>query len=143
VYSGRREKVVPVSPWAPPLIRLGLSNQRIFAHKVIVSDDDRAAGGPATRPDAAEVYLLEANGSRRSLGLASEASPIKIHGYTIMPWDVRPYTGLHIYRRPGTLLLVAGIFSLLLGLAIALIRRRFSLGTPGAERRISETYLAA
>jgi len=138
-----REKVVPVYPWAPPLIRLGLSDERIFAHRVTAADGDRTGKGTEVKPDAAEVYLLKADGSRRSLGLASEASPVTVYGYTITPWDVRPYTGLHVYRRPGTPLLVAGIFSLLLGLAIALIRRRFSLGTTGAERRVSETCQAA
>jgi cytochrome c biogenesis protein ResB len=129
-----REKVVPVSPWAPPLIRLGLSESRVFAHRVMVSDASNRGRGTEVKPDATEVFLLGPDGSRRSLGLASEASPVNVYRHQITPWDVRPYTGLHIYRRPGTPLLIAGIASLVAGLAITVLRRRISLRDPAGER---------
>jgi hypothetical protein len=123
---GGREKVVPVRPWAPELIQLGLTIQYIFAHKVTSSsfDTKQSNMGTMTKPDTVEVFMIENNNAPRSMGFASAAAPLTISGYTISPWNIRPYTGLHVYQRPGNFLLISGIICLVIGLAITLLRGR-------------------
>jgi hypothetical protein len=133
---GGREKVIPIVPWAPPLIRLGLSTQRIFAHGVTTVGTARDGAEAVARPDATEVFLLEENGERRSLGFATETTPLSASGYAVSVWGIRPYTGLHIYRRPGTPLLVAGIACLLIGLSISLWRRGMNPASAPGEPRV-------
>lgn len=119
-----REKVVPVRPWAPELIQLGLTRQHIFAHKVIRLDNEQSNIDTVTKPDSVEVFMIENNRAPQSMGFASAAAPLTISGYTVSPWNIRPYTGLHVYRRPGNFLLISGIVCLVIGLGITLLRGR-------------------
>ncbi len=119
-----REKVIPVRPWAPPLIRLGLSESRIFAHKATWNGVTGGEVKKAVTPTATEIVLLEEGGSRRSLGLASQANPLDVYGFTVSVWGVRRYTGLHVYRRPETPVLVAGAGLLVAGLLAYYVRWR-------------------
>jgi hypothetical protein len=119
-----REKVVPVMPWAPELIQLGLTTQHVFAHKVSRLGTEQRRFDTVTKPDTVEVFMIENNGAPQSMGFASEEAPLTISGYTISPWNIRPYTGLHVYRRPGNFFLIAGIICLVIGLAITLLRGR-------------------
>ena len=127
---GGREKVIPVIPWAPPLIRLGLSTQRIFSHKVSTIGANREGKETTARPNAAEVFLLEENGKRRSLGFATSTVPLSASGYSVSVWGIRPYTGVHVYRRPGKPILIAGITCLLIGLSITAFCRRPGVAPP-------------
>ena len=79
------------------------------------------------KPNATEVFLLDENGTQKSLGFASEATPLTVYNHTVFPWDIRPYTGLNIYRRSGMSLLAAGLACLVAGLLINLYVGRRSL----------------
>lgn len=128
--------MIPVHPWAPPLIRLGLSNNRILAHKVTPEAAQQRAEEPRI-PTTAEIFLLEEGGTRRSLGSASETKPLQVDGFTISVWGVRPYTGLHVYRRPEKPFLLAGLVTLLVGLVGYVFgwgRRSFRQRNLGEER---------
>ena len=115
---GGREKVIPVIPWAPPLIRLGLTRQHVFADRVTAIESSQEGKEIIKRINAVEVFLVEENGDRQSLGFATETTPLSASGYIVSVWDIRPYTGLHIYRRPGVPIIITGIRCLLIGLAI-------------------------
>lgn len=116
---GGREKVVPVDPWAPPLVRLGLTRQQVFADRVARVGAVGHESMPPERPNAAEIYLVEDTGERQSLGLATETAPVSASGYMVSVWRIRPYVGLYVYRRPGFPILVAGLLCLLAGAAIS------------------------
>lgn len=117
--AGGREKVVPVRPWAPPLITLTPgSSWRIFAHRLTPSGhsgDDALA--EVSAPLLAEVFLLQDDGTSRSLGSAAQDQPLRFGSWTISVGAVRRHTGLHVYSRPERPLLVAGVVTLLVGLA--------------------------
>ena len=123
---GGREKVIPVYPWDPPMIRLGLTRQFVFANRVTAIESNPEGKVTTMRINAVEVFLVEQNGDRQSLGFATESTPVSASGYMVSAWDIRPYTGLHVYRRPGTPFLIAGTVCLMIGLAIfgILIRTR-------------------
>ena len=106
---GGREKAVPVIPWAPPLIRLGLTRQQIFADSATAIETSRDGDEITALPNAVEVFLIEENGDRQSLGFATETAPVSASGYMVSVWDIRPYIGLHVYRRPGKPILITGI----------------------------------
>jgi cytochrome c biogenesis protein len=129
VDPANREKVIEALPWMPPLVRLGLSETRIFAHEVTRVGIDQGDAEAVVKPNAAEVYLLEADGNRESLGFASEEEPLTIYNHTVFPWNIRPYTGLNIYRRSGMTLLVVGLVCLVAGLLINLYVGRRTLGS--------------
>lgn len=133
-----REKVIPVRPWAPPLIRLGLSESRIFAHKVTWNGMIPDGTGKSQTPSATEIVLLEEGGARRSLGLASQTNPLDVYGFTVSVWGVRRYTGLHVYRRPETPVLVVGAGLLVAGLLAYYVRwRRPVFGRRAASGEIA------
>ena len=115
---GGREKVIPVNPWDPPLIRLGLTRQHVFADSVTRVGTSQDNDSATARPNAAEIFLVEANGERQSLGFATETTPVSASGYMVSVWRIRPYTGLRVYRRPGLPILITGIVCLLAGLSI-------------------------
>jgi len=118
---GGREKVVPVNPWAPPLTRLGLTRQQVFADRVARVAETGDDAMPPERPNAAEIFLVEDNGERQSLGPATETTPVSASGYLVSVWRIRPYSGLYVYRRPGFPIIVAGIVCLLAGATAARI----------------------
>ncbi|MEE8326437.1 MAG: cytochrome c biogenesis protein ResB [candidate division NC10 bacterium] len=115
--AGGRDKVVPVRPWEPPVITLGLGNpNRILAHRTSPNgpgdqgiEEDRSAL-------ATEIFLLKEDGTGRSLGLATQSEPLKFGAWTFSVTNIRRYTGLHVYSRPEQPLLIAGIVILITGL---------------------------
>jgi hypothetical protein len=127
---GGREKVVPVNPWAPPLTRLGLTRQQVFADRVARVAANGMDAAPHARPNAAEIFLVEDNGERQSLGLATETTPVSASGYMVSVWRIRPYMGLYVYRRPGFPVMVAGMVCLLAGAAVS----GFVFGRPGRHK---------
>ena len=137
------EKVIPIMPWAPQLVRLGKSTQYIVAHQVTYSKAARSGTNEVPEPDQVEVFLLEENSEPRSLGFTSETTPLSVNGYTVTPWNIRPYTGMHIYQRQGMPLVIAGIISLISGLLITFFLGRRTLasaatiGGRSSENRIS------
>lgn len=134
-----REKVIDVLPWAPPLVRLGLSETRVFAHGVTRIGEEQDDAGEVVKPNATEVFLLNEDGSRQSLGYASATDPVMVYKHTVFPWNIRPYTGLHIYHRPGTPLLMGGFVCLMIGLLITLYKRRTVLLSPPAQPQTGDT----
>jgi cytochrome c biogenesis protein ResB len=128
------EKVVPILPWAPELISLGKSTQRILAHKVTTSEAAKSGTNEVVKPDQVEVFLLDQeSGESRSLGYASVATPVTVNGYTITPWNIRPYTGMHIYQRQGTSLLIGGFICLMTGLLMTLFLGRRTLASSAVK----------
>jgi cytochrome c biogenesis protein ResB len=117
---GDYERVIPIIPWAPQLIRLGITTQYIIAHQVFTTESTKTEDEGIVKPDTTEVFLLEEGNEPRSLGYASEANPLSVNGYTITPWNIRPYTGMHIYQRQGMPLVISGIVCLMAGLLITL-----------------------
>lgn len=112
--AGGREKVVPIRPWAPPLITLGMgSSTRVLTHRLM-----GPGPGLAETTDAlsAEILVLEEGGSVRSLGFASESEHLTYGPWTISVGGIRAYTGLQAYTRPEQPFLVSGILVLLVGL---------------------------
>jgi hypothetical protein len=116
---GGREKVVPVDPSNPPLVRLGLTRQHVFADSVSTIGMTPDIDTTTARPNAAEIFLVEQNGERQSLGFATESDPVSASGYMVSIWGIRPHVGLHVYHRPGQPMLAAGIVCLLAGFLIA------------------------
>jgi len=116
---GGREKVVPVNPWAPPLTRLGLTRQHVYAERVARVAATGNDITPQARPNASEIFLVEDNGERQSLGLATETTPVSASGYMVSVWRIRPYMGLYVYRRPGFPVLVTGLVCLVVGAAVS------------------------
>ena len=116
---GGREKVVPVDPSNPPLVRLGLTRQHVFADSVSTIGMTPDIDTTTARPNAAEIFLVEQNGDRQSLGFATESDPVSASGYMVSIWGIRPHVGLHVYHRPGQPMLITGIVCLLAGFLIA------------------------
>lgn len=117
LQAGGQEKVVPVRPWAPPLITLGLGDDsQIITHRLITDDNGRRGLAKSLSYPAAEVFLLEPGGGSRSLGFATQQTPLRFKAWNISVGTVRRYTGLQIYSRPETSYLVGGVGTLFLGL---------------------------
>jgi ResB-like family protein len=133
-----REKVIPILPWAPELISLGVSKQRLLAHKVTTSEAAQGETDEVVKPDQVEVFLLDQeSGESQSLGFSSETNPLSVNGYTITPWNVRPYTGMHIYQRQGMPLVISGIVCLMAGLLITLFLGRRTLASSSTKTGVS------
>ncbi|MBI3000121.1 MAG: cytochrome c biogenesis protein ResB [Deltaproteobacteria bacterium] len=115
--AGGREKVVPIRPWAPPLITLGLGNpSRIMTHRLTLDGKKEFGFEKVPADAAAEVFLLQEDGSGRSLGFARRTEPLTFGAWTISVANIRRYTGLHIYSRPEMPVLMLGVFTLVVGL---------------------------
>jgi hypothetical protein len=116
--AGGREKVVPIRPWAPPLITLGLGNpSQILAHRLTGDGPGPEGTEDGSGSLATEVFLLQADGTSRSLGFAGQSEPLQFGAWTISVGAVRRHTGVHIYSRPEKPILMAGIVVLMVGLA--------------------------
>jgi hypothetical protein len=122
-----REKVVPIEPWAPPLITLGFGNPtRILAHRLVERPDGKLA---------TEVFHLKPDGTSRSLGWATQRKPAKYGQWEIYVGEVRRYTGLHVYSRPEEPFLLAGFVVLMIGL-VGYFSRWGKAIWPGAKRKV-------
>jgi len=122
---GGREKVVPVYPGSPAVVRLGLTRQYVSTGAVKAIETLRP-GDEAGTAYAAEVFLLEKGGKKQSLGFATEKAPVSASGYMVSIWNVRRYIGLDVYRQPGRPMKVAGYVSLFAAVSVLafLARRR-------------------
>jgi cytochrome c biogenesis protein len=119
-----REKVVPIRPWAPPLISMAGGAHRYMAHRLTYQQPYKE-GDEASSPVATtEIFRLKSDGTAESLGFATEKEPLKIGAYTASIESIRPYTGLHVYRRPEKPFLIAGFITLSAGLFMSFSRRR-------------------
>lgn len=115
--AGGRQKVVPIRPWAPALITLGLGNpNRIMAHRLRAEDSGGVGLSEIPVDPAAEIFLLQEDGTSLSLGFAKEKEPLRLGAWTFSVANVRRYTGVHIYSRPEIPILLLGVFTLLVGL---------------------------
>jgi len=97
-----RESLVPVRPWAPPLVRVG--ERQVMVHSLI------EAGHLS-----AQVFTI-AGEQMMMLGTLSEATPLELDGYTVALGKVSRYTGMTVYNRPHAPVLVAGSLAMLFGL---------------------------
>jgi len=117
LQTGERQKVIPVRPWAPPLITLGLGNPaQILAHRL--STVERGGQGREDSPGSlgTEVFLLQPDGTSRPLGFATQKEPLQFGGWKIFVGTIRRHTGLHVYSRPEKPFLVGGLVTLMVGL---------------------------
>ena len=97
-----REKIVPIRPWAPPLINIG--GREIMAHTV--------TGAEIT---SAEIFAKGDDGID-TLGHVLADAPLAIDRYTLSLGQVRQYTGIQVYSRPQEPVLVAGSVLMFAGL---------------------------
>jgi hypothetical protein len=97
-----REKTIPVRPWAPPMIQAG--GQQLMAHSLM--DEGTAS---------AQLFTI-ADEQMKPLGVVSEGVDFEMEGYSIRLGPFKRYTGLSVYNRPQTPLLVAGCVLMLAGL---------------------------
>lgn len=117
LQAGGREKVVPIRPWSPTLVTLGLGNPfRIMAHRLTVNGNKEFGFEKVPANAAAEVFLLQENGTSRSLGFAGATEPLTFGAWTISITNLRRYTGLHVYSRPEIPVLILGVCTLIVGL---------------------------
>lgn len=98
-----RETLVPVRPWAPPLINV--AGRDVMAHSLMET-------GELT----AQVFAIE-NEQMTLLGTVGSARPLELEGYSLTLGRTARYTGLKIYNRPHAALLLAGSVAMLFGLA--------------------------
>lgn len=112
-----RDRVIPIRPWAPPLVTLGLGNpNQILVHRLTPHGPDGQGIEDGPSALATEAALLQVDGTVRSLGFASQTEPLKFGAWTLSITNIRRYTGLHVYNRPEQPFLIAGIVTLIVGL---------------------------
>ena len=97
-----KEKVIPVRPWAPPIIKLG--ETAVMAHSLVDT-------GVLT----AEIFTL-VDEQMNSLGMVTQQQALDLDGYSIALGQFKRYTGLSIYNRPHAPILVIGCLAMLFGL---------------------------
>jgi len=96
------ENTIPVKPWSPPIIKMG--DTQIMAHGLMET------GRPGV-----QLLTLD-DGQVKPLGTISRGQSLEVKGGSIALGDVRRYTGLFIYNRPQTPILVLGCLAILFGL---------------------------
>ena len=97
-----KEKVIPVRPWAPPMVNVAEAS--IMAHSLVDT-------GTLT----AEIFTVD-DEQIVSLGVIKENRPLDFKGHSIALGRYKRYTGLSIYNRPHAPILVAGCLAMLFGL---------------------------
>jgi hypothetical protein len=134
------EKVIPIRPWAPPLITLGFGNQtRILAHRLVFDESAHQGAEGPRRPTATEIIQLKQDGSSRSLGFASDTNPLKYGEWSFSVERIQPYTGIHVYSRPEKPFLIAGFVILMVGLLWFFVRVDRIVGLLKPVRRSERT----
>lgn len=96
------EKVIPVRPWAPPMVNV--ADTSIMAHSLMDT-------GTLT----AEIFTIT-DEQMISLGVLKENRPLELKGHSIALGRYKRYTGLSIYNRPHAPVLVIGCLAMLFGL---------------------------
>jgi len=96
------EKIVPVRPWAPPMIDVG--ETPVMAHSLMDT-------GELT----AQVFTI-IDGQMTPLGFVSREQTLDIDGSSVSLGVYKRYTGLAVYNRPHAPILVIGCLSMLFGL---------------------------
>lgn len=102
VDPGGRDNVIPVRPWAPPLIVLGQT--RIMAHMIQSGEQLQA-----------ELFTLDGE-QMTPIGVLTPDQPMNIEGYELAMGPVNRYTEMHIYNRPQGPVLVLGSILMFAGL---------------------------
>jgi hypothetical protein len=97
-----RVRVVPVKPWAPPLIEAG--EQQIMAHALMDTGELHA-----------QVFTVR-DGGMSVVGTIGDDKSLELNGYQVSLSGYKRYTGLTIYGRPHAPILVLGCVSMMLGL---------------------------
>lgn len=96
------EKIIPIRPWAPPIINVGATP--IMAHSLMDAGEL-----------SAQVFTI-VDGQMTQLGLVSQGQALEINDSTVSLGVVKRYTALMIYNRPHGPILVAGCLAMLFGL---------------------------
>ena len=97
-----REQVIPVRPWAPPLIKIG--DTRLMTHSVVTGESPRA-----------DFFTIE-DDEMIALGVASTEQPLVIDRNSLSIGSIRRYTGMQVYNRPQEPILVGGSVLMFAGL---------------------------
>jgi len=97
-----REKIIPVRPWAPPLIQIG--DTRIMTHSVVTGESPKV-----------DFFTIE-DDEVIPLGVASREHALVIDGNSLSLGPVKRYTGMQVYNRPQEPILIFGSVLMFLGL---------------------------
>lgn len=97
-----RPKTIPVKPWQPPIFNVGKTP--VMAHSLMEADGLSAQ------------VLTMVDEQMTPLGVVSRVNTLEIDGHSIALGNVKRYTGLIIYNRPHTPILVVGCLAMLFGL---------------------------
>jgi len=98
-----KETTIPVRPWMPPKIFVGQTP--IMAHSLL-----DPGGSPL-----AQVFSISKSGLK-PLGIITQSQALHLNGYSIVLGRFKRYTGMTVYNRPQTPLLISGSIVMLLGL---------------------------
>jgi hypothetical protein len=96
------EKIIPVRPWAPPMINVG--ETPMMAHNLMDTGE----------PSVQVFTLLDEQVT--PLGWVSREQSLDIDGSSVSLGIYKRYTGLAIYNRPHAPILVLGCMAMLFGL---------------------------
>lgn len=97
-----REKTIPIRPWQPPIINVG--GTPVMAHSLM-----------DTSVPSVQIFTIK-NEQMTQLGIVSREQALELNSYSIELGTVSRYTGLLIYNRPQTSILVIGCLAMLFGL---------------------------
>lgn len=97
-----REKMIPVRPWALPIITVG--GKRLMTRSIVTGESQEA-----------EFFIFE-DDRMTSLGVLRREQPLVIEGNSLSLGQVKRFTGMHVYNRPQEPLLVLGSILMFAGL---------------------------
>lgn len=95
-------KIIPVRPWAPPMINV--AGTQVMTHSLM-----------DTGELAAQIFSI-IDGQVTQLGLLRQDQTLEIEGYAFSLGVCKRYTALSIYNRPHAPVLVIGCLAMLAGL---------------------------
>jgi cytochrome c biogenesis protein ResB len=95
--------MVPVRPWAPPLVKVGRSE--VMVHSLMDVSGLQA-----------QVFTIRDDGMAPLGTIGEGLPPLDLEGYKLSLGAVKRYTGLTVYNRPHGPVLVIGSLALLCGL---------------------------
>ena len=97
-----KKTVIPVRPWAPPMISVG--ETPVMAHSLMDAGDLTV-----------QIFTI-VDEQMTLLGIVSQELAMELNGYSISLGQYKRYTGLSVYNRPQMPILILGCLAMLFGL---------------------------